>query len=246
MTTNPYVIRLSWRNAAVSVLLTAGLWVLPWLMWPVVPSEASTGRRPVPVIRYIRAAGGGEGAAWSPVVFPLPTQEGFSKKAVASGPGPGMISVLKPQVSEASYLEMQPEIAEAAAVGLLTVRDEVAFRPQAPSSAGAAEVTGRRDGIQIDEDEILAKRKFAAPGLGSIQLQEGSPAWITVTAYVDLDRQGRVQHVLLENSCGQTNVDGLILRALLSGMADGGSEPVSGRVRLDYWKTVKTNGESGK
>jgi hypothetical protein len=246
MTTHPYVIRLSWRNAALSVLVTAGLWGLPWLMWPVVPSEASTGRRVVPVIRYIRAAGGGDGAAWSPVVFPLPTPEGFSKKAVAPEPGHGMISVLKPRLSEASYLEMVPERTEADAVGLLTVRDEVVFRPQALSREEAApDETARREGFQIDRDEGLAKRKFTAPGLDGIQLHEGSPPWIAVTAYVDIDRQGRIQHVFLDNSCGQTNVDGLILRALLSGTADGGSGPISGRVRLDYWKTVKLNGEPG-
>ena len=238
--TNPYVIRLSWKNALLSVLVTACLWGLPWFMWPAVPSEASTGRRAVPMFRYVRAAGGGDGAAWSPVVFPLPTPEGFSKKAVATDTGPGMISVLKPQVSEASYLEMVPERTEAAAVGLLTVREEVVFRPQAPVSEGGGEETDRPAGIQVDGDEILVKRNFTAPGLAAIQWREGNPVWTPVTAYLELDRRGLVQHVFLENSCGQTNVDGIILRALLSGTADGGSEPVSGRVRLDYWKTVKT------
>lgn len=245
--TNPYVIQLSWRNAILSVLVTVGLWGLPWFMWPGVPSEAATGgRRVLPVFRYVRAAGGGDGAAWSPVVFPLPTPEGFSKKAVVPEPGPGMISVLKPQVSEASYLEMLPERTEAAAVGLLTVRDEVVFRPQAPVSEGVQEVTNRQAGIQMDGDDVLLKRNFTAPGLAAVQLREGGPVWITVSAYVDLDRRGRVQHVFLENSCGQTNIDGILLRALLSGTADEGSEPVSGRIRLDYWKTVKTNGAQGK
>jgi hypothetical protein len=196
------------------------------------------------VIRYVRAAEGLEGAAWSPVVFPLPTKDGFSKKAVALESGPGMVSLLKPRVSEAAYLQMPSERSEAAEVGLLTVKEEVAFRPQAAAQTVAVPVVSSRpDGIQVDWDESLAERKCEAPGLQRIQLVDGSPSWITVTAHVELDRLGRVQHVFLDNSCGLTNVDGLIVRALLSGTAATNAEPVQGRVRLNYWKSVKSNGE---
>jgi hypothetical protein len=227
-----------------SLLVTVGLWSLPWVMWPTASVKASGLRRPVPVIRYVRAVEGMEGAAWSPVVFPLPTKDGFSKKAVALESAPGMVSLLKASVPEAVYLQMPPERIEEVDVGLLTVKEDVAFRPQAgPENLLSPVVANRKEGLQVECDEALAKRKFEAPGLQQIQLTAGSPVWITVTAYVELDRLGRVQHVFLDNSCGQTNTDGLIVRALLSGKAAIVAAPVQGRVRLNYWKNAKLNGE---
>ena len=240
MTQNPFVIRLSRRNVLLSVLVTAGLWGMPWFLWPVAPIQASTGRRIVPVIRYVRAAEGSAGTTWSPVVFPLPTPEGFSKKTVVPQPGPGMASVLKARTSEASYLELTPGRKETASMGLLTVRDEAAFRPQAVATAALYD---RREGVQIVTDEALARRQFDAPGLAEVRLPEGSPLWVPVLACVEIDQRGLVRHVFVENSCGQTNVDARLVRALLSGTAAIGSEPVTGRVRLDYWRNVTSDGE---
>lgn len=243
---NRYAIPLSWRNAALSVLATLVLWGLPWLVWPwPAGAGASAGRPTPPMVRYVRSAEGIDGTAWSPVVFPLPTKEGFSKKASSPEPGQDMVSVLKPRVSEAAFLEMPPDRAETADMGLLTVQEAVAFRPQ-PSAGSGLRPAGSRDAdaLLIERDTALAERAFDAPALKRFQPAEASLPSLSVTAYVELDPQGRVQHVLLETPSGQTNADAVIVRALYMGTASPAPASAAGRVRVNYWKMPPVNGES--
>jgi len=108
---NQYVIPLSWRNVALVIVGALVLWGVPWLVWPsgsqrVVKAE----RLPPPVFRYIRAAQGLEGSTWSPLLMPLPTPDGFSKKAALKElPNKSLVSVLKPKISEPVYITMEPD-----------------------------------------------------------------------------------------------------------------------------------------
>ena len=240
-----YAIRLSWRNAVLSLVVTAGLWLTPWLVWPTARPHANRVGPRVPIVRYVRASEGIDGAAWSPVVFPLPTKEGFSKKAVAQGSGPSMESLLKPRVAEAPFLDIALDRHATADLGLLAMRDEIAFRPEgSETTAFAAAPSNRVAGLQVDWDRTLVARQFAAPALSAIQPEEGNAVWAGVTAYVEVDAQGGVQHVFLDISSGQTNVDGAMVRALLQGRAAPGSGPTEGRVRVYYSRSGRTYGEA--
>lgn len=247
MTRSAYAIRLSWRNALVSVLVTAALWALPWLVWPVSHLRNAGARRPPPLIRYIRSAEGLDGATWSPVVFPLPTREGFSKKAVALESGSGMVSLLKPHVAEPCFLDMGTEAAREAAIGMLTVGDEVAFRPEAVGRGGiASNRTAATESVQIDVDGPLLGRRFDASGLRKLPWGESGTGWMTLIAYVEINEKGRVEHVFLETPSGQAQIDGSAIRALAAGSGDAGPGTVRGRVRVTAWNGAKTNGDVRK
>ena len=240
-----YAIRLSWRNAVLSLIVTAGLWLTPWLVWPSARLQAHRVGRRVPIIRYVRASEGIDGAAWSPVVFPLPTKEGFSKKAEEQGSGPNMESLLKPQVVAAPFLDVVLDRGAGADLGLLTMRDEVVFRPErSEKTAFASMPSNRVEGLQIEWDGTLAARQLEAPALKAIQPGEGNDTWAGITAYVGVDGRGWVQHVFLDTSSGQTNVDGAIVRALYEGRGIPGPGPSEGRVRVYYSRSGRTNGEA--
>lgn len=235
---NRYAIPLSWRNALLSVLLTVGLWLAPWIVWPSLRPAPSVTRGTPPVVRYVRASEAMDGAAWSPVVFPLPTPEGFSRKAAPTDAGQSAALVLRPGAAEAVYLEVRADTLPAADMGVLISPDSAAFHPQAPAQSSLPMPSAPPDRLRIDWDEALAQRHCEAEGLKRFVPADAGLTWLSAAAYIELDPQGRVQHVFLENSSGQTNVDRLIVRALYGGNATPGSGPASGRVRLNYWKTV--------
>lgn len=244
---NRYAIPLSWRNALLSALVTLALWGAPWMVWPSIRAETAVVRPKPPVIRYIRATEGIDGAAWSPVVFPLPTKEGFSRKAVPPDSGQPMVPVLKPRLAEAAYLDVVPDRVPAMDMGLLATSDDMAFHPQASDGEGRSAVAfPRQDELRIEWDDGLVQRGFDSQALRRFQPEEAGLAWLSATVYIELDRQGRVQHVFLENPSGQTNVDRLIVRSLYQGMASPGAEPGGGRVRLNYWKAAPSAGETRK
>lgn len=240
----PYAIRLSWRNAALSLAVTAGLWLTPWLVWPSSRVVTAPGGRRAPVIRYVRSSEGIDGAAWSAVLIPLPTPEGFSKQAAAQGGGPSMESLLKPHVIEAPFLEVAPERGGGVDMGLLTMREDRLFRPEGTETpVFSALASNRVEGLQVEWDDTLAAREIQAPALKGLPSGEGNGVWAGVTAYVGVDAKGWVQHVLLDNTSGQTNIDAAIVRGLLQGRGGPGPGPSEGRVRVYYSRNGKMNGD---
>jgi hypothetical protein len=236
---NRYAIPLSWSNAALTVAATMALWVAPWMLWPSVrPGAAAIARRP-PSIRYVRTSDGIDGAVWSAVLFPVPTKEGFSKRAAVSDAGQDVMSLVKPWTAPAPLLEWAPDRHADVEVGVLTLKDEVAFRPEAAEAPAFPAFTNRPSGIYVEADEGLTRRKFEAPALAKAPAPADAVPWGPVTAYVETDRQGRVQHVFLDSSSGQTNIDAMIVRALLSGTAAPDAVPVRGRVRVYGWKRAR-------
>jgi len=59
---------------------------------------------------------------------------------------------------------------------------------------------------------------------------------IMVTAAVEMDTQGMVQHVLLEQPAGIPLVDSAIVRGLRASRGQPGSSNTWGRVKFCYWK----------
>jgi hypothetical protein len=226
---SPYVIPLSWRNVLLVVAGAVVLWLLPWaaaLRMLTPPRPAARG--PVPVIRYVRALQGAEGAAWSPVLIPLPTRWGFSKEAALEGTPRSLVEVLKPVVSEPVFMALKPEAPSRetqALEGLLAGE----FTPGAEPLAFAAE-TGSPPGpeLQVELADTLRARGYAAPGL----TRQRAPAGRTVEAYVELDPRGRVSHVFVEGSSGSAKVDAAVARELRAGGGNPGKDRVSGLVRI--------------
>lgn len=236
---NPYVIPLSWRNLLLVIAGGLALWVLPWLAWPLSgPVALQAPLRKPPVFRYVRGTQGLDGSTWSPVLMPLPTPEGFSKKAaVKEIPGKSLVSVLKPRVSEPLYLGMKPpELAVLSVQGVSPLQRRE-FEPESEVRSvlgGAGRLQG---GFRVEVENPLKTRQFALPSLKASLFPRIDLPAIAMTAYVELDRRGCVQHVLLEQPSGVPALDSAVVRSLRSGTGKPGRGQAVGHVRIYWWKS---------
>lgn len=226
---SPYVIPLTWRNGLLVVAGAGALWVLPWgvallMLTPPRPQP----RGPVPVIRYVRTIQGTDGAAWSPVLIPLPTRWGFSKEAALDATPRSLVEVLKPVVSEPVFMALKQEPPSRQAPALAGLLDgEFRPGPEPPAlDAGAGGPRGPE--IQVEMADALRTRGYAVPGL----TRQLVPAGTVLEAYVELDPQGRVSHVFVDVSSGAAKVDAAVARQLRAGGGTPGKGRVSGVVRI--------------
>ncbi len=236
---NPYIIPMPWKNLMLVIVGGLALWILPWLAWP--RGTMSSGRDPLrkpPVFRYLRTIQGVDGSAWSPVLMPLPTADGFSKKAaVAVTPqkSPGL--VLKPREREPLYLEMKLAVVPSPTGAGMATLESPGFEPDrlrpVVFSGGLA---APRPGLQIEIEDGLKARNFEAPGLRAIPIQETGLTPISATASVGMDRKGGVVHVLLDQPSGIASLDSAFVRGLRAGRGNWGEGPVEGHVRIVFWK----------
>lgn len=236
---NQYVISKSWRNMVLLFAGGASLWLLPWLAWPWgAPALAKETRASRPVFRYIRATQGLDGSAWSPVLMPLPTPNGFSKKVdLKALPNKSLVSVLKPKISNPVYMTLAPTPESASPgsdVSFLRLGefdpDEVARPESRPVIKASAPL------IRFEIPEPLRYRDFQVPQVQLVLSNGLEQAAISAAAFVEVDSLGRVQHVLLEQASGIAPVDSAIVRGLRGAHAQPGASNVWGRVRFFYWK----------
>jgi hypothetical protein len=236
---NPYVIPLPWKNMLLVLFGSLALWFLPWLAWPLSPVMAGreSVRKP-PVFRYVKAVPGLDGSTWSPVLMPLPTADGFSKKAaIHEMPRKSAESILKLRVSDPLYLAMEPDAMASLSGAGMAALSESGFEPDSPHAPVFAARTAPADGgIQIEILGGLKSRKFAAPALERMVVPATGSAAVSATAIVGIDRLGRVGHVLLEQPSGVAAVDSDLVRGLRAGMGVPGEGPASGQVRVFFWK----------
>jgi len=245
---NQYVIPLSWRNMALVIVGGIALWGIPWLVWPlgsVPPVKAE--RYAIPVFRYIRVAQGLDGSTWSPVLMPLPTPDGFSKKAdVRVLPNKSLVSVLKPNISGPIYLTMESGQGGASAVPAASFLRPVEFNPESSQESGSnlnGGVTPYDTMIQFDIQDSLRNRQFEFAAMQPGPSNGANISSIMVTAVVEIDNKGLVQHVLLEQPAGIPAVDSSIVRGLRAGRGQPGVGNTWGRIRVFYWKNVPVQKE---
>ncbi len=236
---NQYVIPLSWRNIALVVAAGVTLWLGPWLVIPAAHRTlAKTERRAPPVFRYIRAAQGLDGSTWSPVLMPLPTPDGFSKKAALKElPSKSLVSVLKPKISGPVYMTLEPGSGVISTSPVISFLQPVEFDPEGSQKSVMPDTGGRATSVfRFEIQEPLRYRLYEIPDLQMAFSNGDDKASIMVTAAVELDKQGMVQHVLLEQPAGIPVVDSMIVRGLRASRGKPGATNTWGRVKFFYWK----------
>jgi len=102
---------------------------------------------------------------------------------------------------------------------------------------------GTPGGLRVELSDELRNRQFTAPGLEKIAVAERARSGYSVTAYVELDRRGFVQHLLLEQPSGMTPVDAAVIRSLRAGSGVPGTGLATGRVKLYYWNRDRSEKE---
>ena len=224
------------------------LWGIPWLVWPISSvAPVKSDRFSPPVFRYIRASQRLEGSTWSPVLMPLPTPDGFSKKAaIKELPNKSLVSVLKPNVSGPAFLQMEKGVGERPITPSAAFLRPVEFNPEAPQRA----LQGNKDDgsstsneIKYEVQEPLRNRQFEFSVVQMIPSNGVDMSAIMVTAAVEIDKRGWVQHVMLEQPTGNALVDSGIVRGLRAGRGQPGATGTWGRVRLYYWKNIPVQKE---
>jgi hypothetical protein len=242
MTRETYILPRSGRNMLLAVVLTVGLWALPWLLWTTPGPRAPVRRaHPRPTIRFVRPAPAPDGGVWSAVIIPLPNKLGFSGAVGLKGPGQDLAGVMKRRADEPPYLAPAPAPEPVRAGALALNLDRTSYVPEAVEPPAYMLVHSNLvEGYRAEWSEGLRARRFQAPALAQATGPEGGAAWVAMSAWVGLDARGRTAHVFVEQSSGQTNVDAAVIRALRMGQAEPGAGPVAGRVRVWY-----APGESG-
>lgn len=234
---NPYAIPLSWRNMALVIVGGVTLWVVPWLSWPLEPGRGA--RRPPPVFKYIRVTQGLDGSAWSPVLMPVPTPYGFSKKAALSElPNKSLVSVLKPKISSPAYIPMEPTGGGTSCVPNMTFLRPVEFDPEVsarPDSGILALPAASVFRFEIPEN--LRYRQYEVEPISLVLTNGHEMTALSAVAAVEIDKQGWIRHVMLEQPAGVPQVDSAIVRGLRAGRGQPGPSNIWGRVKFFYWKT---------
>ncbi|MEI8139007.1 MAG: hypothetical protein WCI03_03975 [bacterium] len=236
---NQYVIPLSWRNVTLVFAAGVTLWLVPWLVFPSsYRTVAKTERHSPPIFRYIRAAQGLDGSTWSPVLMPLPTPDGFSKKAALKElPNKSLVSVLKPKISGPVYMTLEPGNGVISASPRISFLQPVEFDPEVSQKSITPDAGSRAANVfRFEIQEPLRYRLYEFPDLQMAFSNGDDKASIMVTAAVELDKQGLVQHVLLEQPAGISGVDSMIVRGLRTGRGQPGTSNTWGQVKFFYWK----------
>lgn len=244
---NPYVIRLSWRNLAVTLVLAAVLWGTPFAVWPFLAFRKD--KRPAyapPVVRFMGTFQGVDGSVWSPVVFPLPTKYGFSETVDAPGGEHDVSVLMRPREFGGIFLDVEGPMVERAVLGSLDGPDA----PRGCRPAGIEESVFRSSvqkggsGWLADVDPVLEARKYLVDlsGVGGSAV----PGQSGVDAYVELDLRGYPLHVLLEGSTGNTALDQALVKALYSGRGERGGAGESGRIHVYYREAAGVRSGDGK
>lgn len=216
------------------------LWSVPWLAWPYMTgSAAPEPARMPPVFRYVKAVQGLEGSTWSPVLMPLPTADGFSKKAALHEmPRKTPVEVMKPRAQEPVYLDLDPSVVRVLPGAGLAAPETRGFEPDAQGEAAfGARPVGQGSGVLVEVMGALKERNFEAPALGGITVPATEFASVSATAYVELNRLGQVASVLLDQPSGVAALDAALVKALRAGKGSPGPGPVSGHARVFFWKS---------
>ena len=233
---SPYTIALSWRNAVFAAGLTVVLWGVPWILMPTRSAAAvAKVRRVPPVIRFVRASSTLDDTAWSAVMFCVPTRIGYSGIVGLEGQGQNLDGVLKPRPKDPAYLPKMPEAPGVPAGAAVLIPERVTYLPESVEPRAYMLVHSNRvEGYQAEWYEGLKARGFEAPELAQLPPPDGGGAWLALNAWIELDAQGRPEHIFVEQSSGQTNVDAAVLRVLRRGQGTVGSGPAAGRARISY------------
>ena len=172
-------------------------------------------------------------AIWSPTIFSLPSESGFSRGALTNGIGGrpplqvrGSDSLfLDPPRGEAakSGFRYAPDLKESVREALTNLSDRL------PDTYvfGLAASTGI--GVQVKLSSGLERKHLRTMDVPPDDILLKDKAW-NATAFVEFNKEGKVSGVFLETKSSFEDVDALLIHALWRWQIEDAREPLSGRV----------------
>jgi hypothetical protein len=228
---------LGWILATTMTLV----WYAFWGFWlSPIEQVSKAGSSGAPTVTFLPEPGpGGEEIAadaraiWSPAVFSLPSEVGFSRGALTNGiggrpplQGPGSESLfLAPPAGAARESEFRyaPDLEDSVRGALTNLPDRV---PEA-YVFGATATTGT--GVQVELSSGLERRRIRAMDVPPDDVLLKDKPW-EVSAFVEFNREGKVSGVFLETKSSFEDVDAWLIHALWRWQVEDAKEPLHGRV----------------
>ena len=221
-------------GSAIGLGLVGGAVASLWF-WARPPQMARAVHAPGLRVAYIRADAGVDGSTWSPILFSYPTRVGFSRMVQAGDPR--VRATFRARTTLDAFLQPPAPnglaLPGARSLGAMLAQvphdyvpetETMAVVPDSVAQGGARklaiEVLGQRDGVAFE----------LANACREMLLQ--STNGLFVTAAVQADERGKVQHVFVEAQTESADAVARVARALHGGRLSGGIRACRVRVSL--------------
>jgi hypothetical protein len=226
-----------WILATLMVLV----WYAFWGFW-LIPVEQTprAGSSGAPSVSFLPEPGASNDAMaadaraiWSPAVFSLPSEAGFSRGALTNviggrpplqGPG-GESLFLAPPSSAASELDFQfaPDLDQSVRETLTNLPDRL------PEAYVFGSMATSGPGVQVELSSGLERQRIRTMDVPPEDVLLKDKSW-EVAAFVEFNEEGKVSGVFLETKSSFEDVDASLIRALWRWQIENAKKPVSGRV----------------
>jgi hypothetical protein len=222
-------------------VLMALVWYAFWGFWlSPIEQVPKAGISRAPSVSFLPGPGPGNDATaadaraiWSPAVFSLPSEVGFSRGALTNEIGarpplevPGSDSLfLAPPNGAASEsgFRVAPALEESVRAALTNLPDRL---PNA-YVFGATATTGT--GVQVELSSGLERKRIRTIDVPPDDVLLKDKPW-EVSAFVEFNKDGKVSGVFLETKSSFEDVDASLIHALWRWQVEDAKEPLSGRV----------------
>jgi hypothetical protein len=215
------------------------VWYMFWGFWLSPVDQAAKAGLPIaPSVSFLPGPGtnamlADARAIWSPAVFSLPSEVGFSRETLTNTIGArpslevpgGDAFFLAPPNSAApeSGFRFAPPLEDSVRESLTNLSDRF---PEDYVFGGAA---ATNTGIQVELFSGLDRRHIKAMDVPREDVLLKDKPW-EVTAFVEFNAEGKVSGVFLETKSSFEDVDASLIHALWRWQAEDAKGPVSGRV----------------
>ncbi len=232
------------RTSPADLATTLGIvlfWGLVWFLWPSAEVAPAEQEQPVQTssTRYVLCQVPKDPVARAPTLIALPSATGFSH-ALQSESEAGMerrLSAVRPDPSalldRALRADTPQGAAQPEAVTAWPVRPVERYVPTPVELPVFPGLQAARPAISIQPSRTLRETGFALAGPPPAGWPETKAPW-SVEAYVDLDTEGGVSHVFLNQPVSNETVNAAVTAALKMGHAEAASEPRGGAVTLSW------------
>jgi hypothetical protein len=219
-------------------VMMAVVWYAFWGFWlsPIEP-VTKAGISGAPAVSFLSGSGNSAAAdaraVWSPWIFSLPSEAGFSRGALTNRiggrpplevPGRDALFLAPPSIVAAeSGFRFAPDLEDSVREALPNLPDRLS------ESCIFGDTASTGTGVQVELASGLERTRFRTMDVPQDDVLLKDKPW-EVTAFVEFNNEGKVSRVFMEAKSSFDDVDAVLVRSLWRWQVDGAKEPLSGRV----------------
>jgi len=217
-------------------LLIAGAALAIWMLWPKIHRMSESRDLPPPRVFSMHMKTDDNSLAMSPALFAIPSPMGFSGLDLGGVPDvPGALSDRPPH-----FLKRHPFSTDRD----YGFPDSSLLRKNVKASlSGYVHRSGSRKVLEqpkspemrliVEPSGPLKQRGFSTPPIPDEDIKYLDTAWM-VSLVVDIDEDGDVENVFVENGCDDHNINDMVIRMASKGRLAKTGGRCSGRVTVNF------------